>query len=142
MVPSKRGREHLIVVHHEGAAREFRAVRHLDVIGDDPWYVVRKDLARNVLIVAQGHDHPALLSRAMQVGQLTWVAGYPPGTRFECTAKVRYRQTDQVCVATVATDGSCKVEFAEPQRAVTPGQYAVFYSTEECLGGGVIESAS
>jgi tRNA-specific 2-thiouridylase len=110
--------------------------------GDQPWYVVRKDLARNVLVVAQGHDHPALLSRTMRVGQLTWVAGEAPGTRFACTAKVRYRQADQPCTVVIGAQGACEAQFVEPQRAITPGQYAVFYSMEECLGGGVIESAS
>jgi tRNA-specific 2-thiouridylase len=106
--------------------------------GDAPWYVVRKDLPRNVLLVAQGHDHPALLASAMSVGQLTWVAGRAPAERFRCTVKVRYRQADQACEVTLEGD-ECRVAFDEPQRAVTPGQYAVFYADEECLGGGVIE---
>jgi tRNA-uridine 2-sulfurtransferase len=107
---------------------------------DEPWYVVRKDLSRNVLHVAQGHDHPALLASAMVVGQLTWVADVAPAERFRCTAKVRYRQADQACEVTLTGD-VCRVVFDEPQRAVTPGQYAVFYAGEECLGGGVIERA-
>lgn len=108
---------------------------------DEPWYVVSKDLERNVLLVAQGHDHPALLARAMRVGQLTWIAGTGPSAHFRCTAKVRYRQVDQACEVTIDAD-RCSVAFDEPQRAVTPGQYAVFYTDEECLGGGVIERAS
>ena len=109
--------------------------------GDEPWYVVRKELERNVLLVAQGHDHPAMLASTMRVGQLTWVAGQPPASRFRCTAKVRYRQVDQPCELTLATAGQCSVTFDSPQRAVTPGQYAVFYQADECLGGGVIEQA-
>jgi tRNA-specific 2-thiouridylase len=105
-----------------------------------PWYVARKDLGRNVLIAVQGHDHPALLSNSLIASQLTWVAGSPPAQQFECTAKVRYRQPDQPCAVSVRPDGSVAVRFATPQRAVTPGQYAVFYAGEECLGGGVIES--
>ncbi|MBB6092193.1 tRNA-specific 2-thiouridylase [Povalibacter uvarum] len=105
-----------------------------------PWYVARKDLARNVLIAVQGHDHEALLSDSLIASQLTWVAGAPPAQQFECTAKVRYRQPDQPCAVSVRPDGSVEVRFTTPQRAVTPGQYAVFYAGEECLGGGVIES--
>jgi tRNA-specific 2-thiouridylase len=109
---------------------------------DEPWYVVRKDLARNVLLVTQGHDHRAMLARSMQVRQLTWVAGRPPTSRFRCTAKVRYRQQDQACEVALDNDAQCTVSFDEPQRAVTPGQYAVFYMADECLGGGVIEHAA
>jgi tRNA-uridine 2-sulfurtransferase len=110
--------------------------------GDEPWYVVRKDLPRNVLVVAQGHDHPAMLARSMKVGQLTWVAGQAPTEHFRCTAKVRYRQLDQACEVSLEAGGECTVSFDVPQRAVTPGQYAVFYKDDECLGGGVIERAA
>jgi tRNA-uridine 2-sulfurtransferase len=108
--------------------------------GDEPWYVARKDLDRNVLIVVQGHDHAALFANAMNVSQLTWVAEAPVQARFRCSAKVRYRQADQGCMVVIGEGATCIVEFEEPQRAVTPGQYAVFYADEECLGGGVIES--
>ncbi len=106
---------------------------------ESPWYVCGKDLRRNVLRVVQGHDHSALLSDTLTAGQLQWVAGEPPAGRFECAAKVRYRQTDQRCEVTVLEDGRVNVTFTTPQRAVTPGQYAVFYDGDECLGGGVIE---
>jgi tRNA-uridine 2-sulfurtransferase len=109
--------------------------------GDAPWYVVRKDLDRNVLIVAQGHEHPALLAQRMRVAQLTWVAGHAPSAHFQCTAKVRYRQQDQTCTVMLGANGVCDVIFDVQQRAVTPGQYAVFYRADECLGGGVIEEA-
>ena len=105
-----------------------------------PWYVADKNLERNVLVVVQGHDHPALLRTTLTAAQLTWVAGAAPGTNFRCTAKVRYRQADQACEVQVLQDGSCEVRFDGPQRAVTPGQYVVFYAGEECLGGGVIEA--
>jgi tRNA-specific 2-thiouridylase len=104
-----------------------------------PWYVADKDLARNVLLVVQGHDHPALYKREAWGSQLAWVAGAAPAASFECTAKVRYRQPDQACSVEVLTDGRCHVRFREPQRAVTPGQYVVFYLGEVCLGGGVID---
>jgi tRNA-specific 2-thiouridylase len=108
---------------------------------EDPWYVAGKDLDRNALLVAQGHDHPSLFSRGLTASQLTWVAGAAPAERFRCTAKVRYRQPDQGCEVRVLANGRCEVEFDEPQRAVTPGQYVVFYRGEECLGGGVIEAS-
>lgn len=109
---------------------------------EEPWYVARKDLARNVLTVVQGHDHAALLCSGIRAGQISWVAGAAPAATFECTAKVRYRQVDQACAVTVLPDGICEVRFHQPQRAVTPGQYVVFYRDEECLGGGVIEEAA
>lgn len=107
---------------------------------EQPWYVADKDLERNVLIVAQGHDHPALLRNMLLAAQLTWVAGAAPAAVFKCTAKVRYRQVDQACEVRVLPGGSCEVRFDTLQRAVTPGQYVVFYRGEECLGGGVIEA--
>ena len=110
--------------------------------GDEAWYVADKDLKRNVLRVVQGHDHPALLKRELKAAQLTWIAGHAPANGFVCTAKVRYRQSDQPCSVIVHEDGSCTVRFDAPQRAVTPGQYVVFYQSEVCLGGGVIESTS
>ena len=70
----------------------------------------------------------------------TFIAGQAPATRFNCTAKTRYRQPDQVCTATVLDDGRLEVRFDVPQRAVTPGQSVVFYEGETCLGGAVIEA--
>jgi tRNA-specific 2-thiouridylase len=106
--------------------------------GEEPWYVADKDLANNVLIVVQGHHHPALLQSELDAAQLNWIAGSPPAERFSCTAKVRYRQEDRACEVQLHADGTCSVVFHEPQRAVTPGQYAVFYDGDVCLGGGVI----
>jgi len=67
-----------------------------------------------------------------------WIDGSPPATTFSCTVKTRYRQPDQACVVTVLQDGGCRVQTDQAQRAVTPGQSAVFYDGEVCLGGGVI----
>ncbi|HET7674311.1 MAG TPA: tRNA 2-thiouridine(34) synthase MnmA [Gammaproteobacteria bacterium] len=107
---------------------------------DAPWYVAAKDMPTNRLIVAQGHDHPLLFSEGLRASALHWIAGAPPAESFRCTAKIRYRQADQPC--RVDTDGeSANVRFETPQRAVTPGQYCVFYDGEVCLGGGVIEKA-
>lgn len=106
---------------------------------EQPWYVVRKDVDNNVLTVAQGHDHPALLSSGITATNLNWIADVP-ALPLECSVKTRYRQSDQQCTIEAADNDSVKVKFARPQRAVTPGQYAVFYDRNLCLGGGVIEA--
>ncbi|HLW74546.1 MAG TPA: tRNA 2-thiouridine(34) synthase MnmA [Gammaproteobacteria bacterium] len=105
-----------------------------------PWYVAGKDTARNVLKVVQGHDHPSLLHGSLVATDLRWVAGTPPLFPMRCAAKTRYRQADQICTLTSLDGGRCRADFDRPQRAITPGQYAVFYSGDECLGGGVIET--
>ena len=106
-----------------------------------PWYVARKDLDRNVLVVVQQHDHPLLLCDRFVTEAAHWVAGAPPvpvGEVFRGTVKTRYRQPDQACEVEIGTDGRCRVRTTEPQRAVTPGQSAVFYDGEACLGGAII----
>jgi tRNA-uridine 2-sulfurtransferase len=104
-----------------------------------PWYVAAKDAARNALIVVQGHDHPRLESRALTTGAWHWLAT-PRRECFRGVVKVRYRQSDQAANLEPRPDGTLRIVFDEPQRAVTPGQYAVAYEGERCLGGGVIES--
>ncbi len=104
----------------------------------DAWFVARKDLARNLLYVVQGHAHPALLSDELHARDLIWVAGEPPHTHWVYTAKTRYRQADAPCeIESVDTD-ACRIRFAEAQWAVTPGQSVVVYESRVCLGGGVI----
>jgi tRNA-uridine 2-sulfurtransferase len=105
-----------------------------------PWYVVDKDLSSNALIVGQGADHPVLFSTALTASTLHWMAGSPPSVSFRCTAKVRYRQADQACTVTVDVNGVARVAFDQPQRAVTPGQFVVFYAGDECLGSGIIDA--
>ncbi len=102
------------------------------------WFVVKKDLENNILYVEQGSDHPALYSRALVMKEFNWISGSCPGDSLECAAKFRYRQPDQKVKVTAEGIGY-KVEFAEKQRAVTPGQYCVLYDNDVCLGGGVIE---
>ena len=104
-----------------------------------PWFVVGKDVARNILYVDQGHDSRWLFSRRLQASQASWTAGSPPAGRFRCTARTRYRQQDVDCEVSVADDGGLCVTFEAPQRAVTPGQSVVLYDDEECLGGAVID---
>lgn len=106
-----------------------------------PWFVARKDVAANTLWVVQGHDHPWLLSPRLRAQDVSWVAGEPPRAG-DLGAKTRYRQSDAPCVFTpaAAADGSpgFGLAFRTPQWAVTPGQSAVLYDGEVCLGGGVI----
>ena len=105
-----------------------------------PWFVVGKDIERNVLYVDQGHDSPWLQSTRLRSEPAHWIAGQPPSARFECTAQTRYRQPDEACEVEVLDDGSLQVAFARPQRAVTPGQSLVLYDGDVCLGGAIILS--
>jgi tRNA-uridine 2-sulfurtransferase len=109
---------------------------------EEPWYVAAKDPSRNALIVVQGHDHPLLSSTALTTGRWHWLCSPPPAGPLRCTVKVRYRQADQRALLTPQADGTVHLEFAEPQRAVTPGQYAVAYEGDRCIGGGVIEAVA
>ena len=104
-----------------------------------PWYVAAKDATRNTLIVVQGHNHPLLESWQLCTGPWHWLAPLRHEA-FRAAVKVRYRQSDQAARLEPQADGSMRVVFDEPQRAVTPGQYAVAYDGERCLGGAVIES--
>ncbi|MBS0416826.1 MAG: tRNA 2-thiouridine(34) synthase MnmA [Proteobacteria bacterium] len=106
---------------------------------DQPWYLAAKDGARNALIVVQGHDHPLLRSSSLTTGAMHWLVD-PRAAPFRCTVKVRYRQVDQAATFEPKGDGTARILFDSPQRAVTPGQYAVAYENNRCLGGAVIES--
>ena len=105
-----------------------------------PWFVVAKDVERNLLYVDQGHDSPWLQSRSLRSEPAHWVAGAPPAAHFSCTAQTRYRQPDEACDVEILDDGSLSLRFARAQRAVTPGQSVVLYDGDNCLGGAVIAS--
>jgi tRNA-uridine 2-sulfurtransferase len=104
-----------------------------------PWYVAGKDRDRNELVVVQGHDHPLLQSRALTAGDLAWVSGEAPEPGATYGGKTRYRQADAACRIAGLDEAECRVEFNDPQWAVTPGQSVVLYRGEVCLGGGVIQ---
>ncbi|MFG6447822.1 tRNA 2-thiouridine(34) synthase MnmA [Roseateles sp. BYS180W] len=104
-----------------------------------PWFVARKDLERNALVVVQGHEHPLLQYRALVAQDLSWTSGQAPEFG-GYGAKTRYRQADAACVLQPGS-GEIRLEFPQPQWAVTPGQSAVIYQGEVCLGGGVIDQA-
>ncbi len=107
---------------------------------EEPWYVVKKDLDNNNLIIGQGHNHPGLYSKILKAGQLHWITFAPSKIPFECTAKIRYRQKDQNCIIIAIENGIANIIFTENQFAPTPGQSVVFYDGEQCLGGGIIET--
>lgn len=119
-----------------------------------PWYVIKKDLERNVLVVSQDKNHPLLMSNTLYCKDLHWISGggvfdvdkicYNDDVTclsekgFFCTAKIRYRQDDRPCFIVKCSDNLYKVEFKDPEWAITPGQSVVFYDGEICLGGGII----
>ena len=103
----------------------------------DPWYVARKDLAANALWIVQGHDHPWLQSHELSADEASWVAGAAPAPG-ALAAKTRYRQADAACRLAAGANGEFALAFSEAQWAVTPGQSAVLYDGEVCLGGGFI----
>jgi tRNA-specific 2-thiouridylase len=105
------------------------------------WFVVDKDVERNVVYVERGEAHPALFARWLLACEASWVAGQLeiPQEGLPLLAKVRYRQNDQACRIFPADSlGNHRVEFKEPQRAITPGQAIVFYNADVCVGGARI----
>ena len=131
--------EHEGLMYHTIGQRKGLHIGGLADAGDDPWYVVDKDVERNVLVVAQGKNHPRLFSKGLVANQLHWVSREVISEPLRCVVKTRYRQADIPCQITPAEDGRIEVVFDEPVAAVTPGQSAVFYIDEVCLGGGIIE---
>jgi len=105
---------------------------------DEPWFVADKDMQNNQLIAVQGAQHPLLMSKHLWVRDMNWIGEAPTDT-FRCSIKVRYRSPDVPC-SLAPHEGGWRVTFDQPEWAVTPGQSAVLYDGERCLGGGVIES--
>jgi tRNA-uridine 2-sulfurtransferase len=105
----------------------------------EPWFVARKDMASNTLWVVQGHDHPWLLANELAAADAAWISGEPPAAGAQLSARTRYRQTDAPCTVTRIDGNRFTLAFDAPQWAATPGQSAVLYDGEICLGGGVIE---
>ncbi len=130
---------HAGLMYHTLGQREGLRIGGVSGGDEAPWYVAGKDLARNVLLVVQGNEHPLLYSTALGMSRIDWINAAQPALPLQCKAKTRYRQADQDCVIQQGDNGGIRVDFAKPQRAVTPGQQAVFYLGARCLGGGVIE---
>ncbi|WP_444900634.1 tRNA 2-thiouridine(34) synthase MnmA [Microbulbifer sp. VAAC004] len=133
---------HAGLMYHTIGQRQGLGIGGVKGAGEEPWYVVGKNLERNVLIAAQGAHHPLLYATGLVATQTHWINGAAPGESFRCQAKTRYRQPDQDCTIRVQKGGNLTVEFDEPQRAITPGQSLVLYDGEICLGGAVIEQAT
>lgn len=131
--------EHQGLMYHTLGQRKGLGIGGLKDADETPWYVVDKDIANNELIVAQGHEHPALFSGGLIAQQLHWVDRKALTKPLACTVKTRYRQHDIPCQINPLSDDKIEVIFEHPVAAVTPGQSAVFYLNEVCLGGGIIE---
>lgn len=104
---------------------------------DDPWFVAKKDIQSNTLYIVQGHEHPWLLNPLLSASQISWTSDVAPSLG-SYSAKTRYRQVDAPCQLTTLTEDLFTLNFDEAQWAVTPGQSAVIYSGDRCLGGGII----
>ena len=124
----------------KGAQLKALQAQGLRGAGDhEPWFVARKDVAHNTVWVVQGHDHPWLLSHRLHAQDCSWVAGQAPRLG-AMGAKTRYRQQDAACQVLAADVSTCELDFTQAQWAVTPGQSAVLYDGQVCLGGGVIDA--
>ncbi|NOQ17546.1 MAG: tRNA 2-thiouridine(34) synthase MnmA [Methyloprofundus sp.] len=132
--------EHSGLMYYTFGQRQGLGIGGVKNAPDEPWYVLDKDLDNNILIVGQGHDHPLMLHNVLEASQLDWCSNKPLKETIQCTAKTRYRQADQACQVIPLTADKVKVIFTEQQRAITPGQSVVFYDTDTCLGGGIIET--
>lgn len=128
---------------HEGAVYYTIGQRKGMGIGGpgDAWFVVGKDIDRNVVIVAQGTEHPALFSHELFATDISWVQDPPKVFPYHCKAKIRYRQEEESCIIESIVNGKMHVTFPKAQRAITPRQSVVFYDGEICLGGALIEKA-
>ena len=140
------GPDGAVLGRHQGLSRYTLGQRQGLRIGgiqgqaDAPWYVAGKDLEDNTLLVVQGHDHPALFHRRLLAVEPHWICDAPGAWPLACTARTRHRQPDRPCRVLPGPDGTLEVLFDAPQRALTPGQFIVFYDGPLCLGGATIES--
>ena len=128
------------LMYHTLGQRKGLRIGGLANSGEEPWYVVEKDLIRNVLIVGQGHNHPRLFSKGLIGNQLHLVNRNELNEPIKCTVKTRYRQDDVACNLSPMANGEYLVMFDEQQSSVTPGQSVVFYQDDICLGGGIINT--
>ncbi|GGI90834.1 tRNA-specific 2-thiouridylase MnmA [Shewanella hanedai] len=131
---------HQGLMYHTLGQRKGLGIGGMKNSNDDPWYVVDKEMDRNVLVVGQGGTHPRLMSVGFYADQLHWVDRKGPSDGAQITVKTRYRQRDVACTLHYEGEDRIKVLFDEPVAAVTPGQSAVFYDAEICLGGAIIDS--
>lgn len=132
-----------VVGNHQGASFYTIGQRKGLKIGGpgEAWFVVGKDVSRNVVFVEQGEDHPALYRSSLIATDISWISGEPLAFPLRCTAKIRYRQEDQECSVEIDEENRLIVSFDRPQRAVTPRQAIVFYKDSLCLGGALISTS-
>jgi len=130
--------QHQGLMYHTIGQRQGLGIGGLKNYDESPWYVARKNLHDNTLLVVQGKNNPLLFADSLICSKLDWING-EPDLPLSCSAKVRYRQADQTCHVTSTDNGKLSVRFDQPQRAITPGQSIVFYDGDRCLGGGIIE---
>lgn len=133
--------EHSGLMYYTIGQRQGLHIGGLKDYPEDPWFVVGKDLDRNVLIAVQGKQNDLLFTDWLTANEIFWINDEEPALPYSCKAKVRYRQSDQECIIERQNESGYLIRFNEPQRAVTPGQSVVIYSDDICLGGGVIEQA-
>lgn len=105
---------------------------------ESPWYVVAKNMEQNILVVAQGQNHPALFKQKLLAEKIHWIQSIPEIFPLKASAKIRYRQEDQPCMIQRINEHQYEITFNQSQRAITPGQSIVFYENDVCLGGGII----
>jgi len=133
-----------IIAQHSGlmfytlGQRQGLGIGGLKGFADKPWYVAQKDMKNNKLIVVQDHAHTLLLSNWLETQKIHWITQQPGSFPYKCNAKTRYRQVDAPCEILEIAPGHYRVNFDQPQWAVTPGQSVVFYQGNECLGGAII----
>jgi tRNA-specific 2-thiouridylase len=132
--------EHQGLMFYTLGQRQGLGIGGVKSTNDEPWFTLAKDLDRNVLIVGQGAQHPQLFTNSLSASDVHWInLPLAVGETLLCSAKTRYRQSDQKCCVSRDDNLGYIVNFEVPQRAITPGQSVVFYHDEHCLGGGVIE---
>jgi tRNA-uridine 2-sulfurtransferase len=132
--------EHQGLMYHTLGQRKGLGIGGLKNSDEAPWFVLEKDVSRNTLIVGQGHDHPKLLKQTLIAIDPHWVDNQALTQAKQCSAKIRYRQQDSACTVHPIENGRLRVEFKQPQRAITPGQSIVFYDNQRCLGGAIIDA--
>ena len=136
-----------VIGHHEGLMYYTIGQRKgLEIGGhkdypNAPWFVIGKDVERNVLIIGQGKNHPRLFANRIIVEDVHWISPHRFEGQIECSAKFRYRQNDQTVLIRWINDKDIEVIAHIPIKSVTPGQAAVFYQGEVCLGGGTIQAS-
>ncbi len=133
--------EHNGLMYYTIGQRQGLGIGGVPDADDAPWYVAEKRMESNSLVVVQGHENPKLMSAGLLAEKPHWIAGSPPALPLQCRVRTRHRQALQECEVRTAMPG-LEVRFEHPQRAISAGQYVVYYSGDECLGGSVIRGAS